>query len=170
MWRTGGNFIQRTAPHQLSWIRNERSSKQRTYSPPLAGRSHLPPGRTLRRRRPSNSSAISSGQRSSRMRNRHLPPVRHHQGCSAHNCPQRQKQGCRQQAHHRGCCAPSHVIICHHPCPIQLRLPPLQMIPQHQPTYDWYNPSIRDTHEVTTRLPSWKIALRTMKTKTLPTT
>ena len=34
------------------------------------------------------------------------------------------------------------------------------MIPRRQPTYDWYDPSIRDTHEVTTRLQSWKIALR----------
>ena len=169
MWRTRGNFIQCTAPHRLSQIRNKCSSKQWTYSPPSTEGSHLPPGRALHGHRPSNSSAISSGHRSSRIRKRHLPPVHHHRGCSAHDRSQRQKLGCRQQAHHRGCCAPS-LIICHHPCPIQLRLPPLQMIPRRQPTYDWYDQSISDTHKVTTHLPSWKIALRKMKTKTLPTT
>ena len=164
---TRGDFIQRTVPHRLSLIRNERSFKRRIHSPPSAGQSHLPPVSPLRDPRPSNNSAISSCQHSSKMRHQNLPPEHHHRGCSAHDCPQRQNRGCRQQAHHRGCCVPSHVIILHRPCTIQLGLPPLQMIPQHRPTYDWCDPSINDAHEVTTRLPSWTTAIQTMKTKTL---
>jgi hypothetical protein len=61
-------------------------------------------------RRSSNNSAISSCQCSRKMRHHHLPLVHNHQGCSARDCPQRQKRGCRRQAHHQGCCAPLHVI------------------------------------------------------------
>jgi hypothetical protein len=82
------------------------------------------------------------------------------------DCPKRQNRGCGRQAHHQGCGAPPHIIIPYCPRTIQLGLPPLQMIPQHRPTYDWCNPSIK----VKTRLPSWKNAFRTMKMKTLQTT
>ncbi len=95
VWQTRGDCIQRTAPHRQSLIRNKRSSKQQTHSPPLAGQSHPPPMSPLRDPRPSNNSAISSCQCSS-----HLPPEHHHQGCSAHDFPQRQNRGCKQQAHH----------------------------------------------------------------------
>ena len=84
--------------------------------------------------------------------------------------PATPEEGCTQQAHHQGCYEPLHVIILYRPCLIQLRLPPLQMIPQRRPTYDWCNPSIKDTHKVTTHLPSWKIACRTMKMMSLQTT
>jgi len=170
VWQTRGAFIQRTVPYRRSLTQDARSFKQRTHSPPSAEQSQLPLVNPLRNPRPSNNSAISFCQCSSQMRYRHLPPVQHHQGCYAHDCPKCQNRGCGQQAHHRGCNARPHIIIPYRPHTIQHGLPPLQMILHHRPRYDWCNPSIKDTHEVTTHLPSWKTALWTMKTKTLQTT
>ena len=94
----------------------------------------------------------------------HLPPVRHHQGCSAHDCLLSQNQRLQCKTHHQVWCASVHTILPHHLLTIQPELLPLQRMSPCLPMLVCCNPSTTDKQK---HIGNWKTTPRMTKTKTL---